>query len=81
MDLSEKAKQRLENLSPRNRAACCKALKEGSYTSIKLQVRVKPMFLIEIYEVIDALSIDDMSSFLRTAAAEYNKASKKTSVI
>lgn len=78
MDLSENAKQRLEALSPKNKAACCKALKSGGYESIRLQVKVKPMFLIEIFETIDELSIDDVSSYLRMAASEYNKANKKS---
>lgn len=77
MDLSENAKKRIDALSNENRAACCKKLKEGKYSSVRLQVRVNPNMLIDIYEAIEDLNMADMSAFLKSASLGLIKQNKK----
>lgn len=70
--------ERIEALSPEVKERCCKKLRDGAYSTKVIQLRVSPVVVVGIYEMIEHHKFENESAVIRQALTEFFKNKGKT---
>jgi hypothetical protein len=78
MDISIKTMQRIEALSPDIKERCCKKLQDGAYSTKVIQLRVSPIMVVGIYEMIEHHKFENESAVIRQALTDFFESKRKS---